>query len=448
MNDDKKTYIKMLEYNYDEASSMNFEFTEHVAIVQVQLFAKLVRCVIAEEYSEDFESHIKFTLPDGIKNVVDLVEVCKKHSLDYFFRVSTKEYGVVRYCAQHLDNLLLRLDTSIHVARMQETFQKLSDLNFLSEINTISMAIYIDYIAVNNAISGYYSLNLYGNEFDYRKRYGPNFIDLEGFKQFLGIIQDVCIQKLDEDKEDYDLCCKFIMQEYANQCNYLALWLAFFDLLTFPNLDKNEKMVLNHIFRAVRDRHSNLTIFEVVSETADLLSDSVDERGAESNTTRLKVYLEENAYCGMVARFDLPHKGEDYVHININYLTQRKDIHIRISPSTKGYDYDYSLDNLIEAIRMVNFAGIKFYHSDKEDDKRIFNRMITEDALTKFAKYIYYHKRLHGKEVCYKAYFKDARSLLRCYLNEVNPNYKYESDEKLFEDAAYAFLEEVNEDHE
>ena len=132
---------------------------------------------------------------------------------------------------------------------------------------------------------------------------------------------------------------------------------------------------------------TNPFIYHISCESNPLnASVNVENRESNDNTTRIKVYLTKNDDVPFLVRFDLPHKGEPYVHLNIE--KGEENIHHRLSPDVEDGRYDHVFDNLCKALQTFNFNGSFFYHSPSGKDCEIIRRMPEYTAMMNLASYV------------------------------------------------------------
>ena len=98
-------------------------------------------------------------------------------------------------------------------------------------------------------------------------------------------------------------------------------------------------------------------------------SDSVSTRGAESSTTRLKIYMNP-----VLLRLDLPHKGEEFLHINIHSLTNHSCLdHFELEANLANIDTFF--DSIHEQMTLETPDLFIYNNSSKEDDDIILQNM-------------------------------------------------------------------------
>lgn len=103
-------------------------------------------------------------------------------------------------------------------------------------------------------------------------------------------------------------------------------------------------------------------------------SDSVSTRGAESSTTRLKIYLYDKDMNPVLLRLDLPHKGEEFLHINIHSLTNHSCLdHFELEANLANIDTFF--DSIHEQMTLETPDLFIYNNSSKEDDDIILQNM-------------------------------------------------------------------------
>lgn len=103
-------------------------------------------------------------------------------------------------------------------------------------------------------------------------------------------------------------------------------------------------------------------------------SESASNRGAESHTTRLKIYLYDKNRTPTLLRFDLPHKGVPNLHINVKTMSGKTSLnHSKIEEKFSGIDYFFNFIHeqmIIETPHLFTWKDL-----NKAEDSKILNNM-------------------------------------------------------------------------
>ena len=104
---------------------------------------------------------------------------------------------------------------------------------------------------------------------------------------------------------------------------------------------------------------------------------SVEERGSEAHTTRMKIYLYDRNRVPYVVRVDMPHKGSDdenKLHFNVETLNGDSALNHQTIDCYNSNPSDL-LNVMIENMRRISPGILNIKDSYKEDDKRMLEMM-------------------------------------------------------------------------
>lgn len=103
-------------------------------------------------------------------------------------------------------------------------------------------------------------------------------------------------------------------------------------------------------------------------------SDSISSRGAESYTTRLKIYVFDKEMNPILLRFDLPHKGKDVLHVNVLNLTNNSPLdHYELEANSPYIDNFFN--PIIQQMTIETQNLFIFKNTNKEDDYNVLKNM-------------------------------------------------------------------------
>ena len=103
-------------------------------------------------------------------------------------------------------------------------------------------------------------------------------------------------------------------------------------------------------------------------------SDSISSRGAESYTTRLKIYVFDKEMNPILLRFDLPHKGKDVLHVNVLNLTNNSSLdHYELEANSPYIDNFFN--PIIQQMVIETQNLFIFKNTNKEDDNNVLKNM-------------------------------------------------------------------------
>lgn len=363
---------------------IHFHFEKHLSVAQIQFFAKVFRCFINGPYALEYRHLVQLVLPIECKDVDALEEVARKASFVGLFFVTTPDYTSLEYTTafkKQIPDIRISLD----LLSLQENYQKIRDFSEQQNIYALvdsminSYALSNSYIGENLFFGDY---NLGGYRF--RDKVAPNIAFLDILRRLRSTIYIAC-----ENNEDKNLSvyAKYQILDFAYQCRYLSFWSCLIDVMSFPGLTKAESDVLNNVAGWFLRKLTNPYVYHLTCESSPLNETvAVEARESSDNTTRIKVYLTRNDDVPFFVRFDLPHKGEPYVHLNIQQGETNE--HFRLSPDVQDGSLDHVFDNLSEALSTFNFNGSFFYHSPVGKDREIIQRMPEYTAMMNLASYV------------------------------------------------------------
>ena len=122
----------------------------------------------------------------------------------------------------------------------------------------------------------------------------------------------------------------------------------------------------------------NAYIFRIEIPDAPLKEKlSVEERGSEAHTTRMKIYLYDRNRVPYVVRVDMPHKGSDdenKLHFNVETLDGKSALNHQAIDCCNSNPSDL-LNVMIENMRRISPGILNIKDSYKEDDKRMLEMM-------------------------------------------------------------------------
>ena len=104
---------------------------------------------------------------------------------------------------------------------------------------------------------------------------------------------------------------------------------------------------------------------------------SVEERGSDAHTTRMKIYLYDRNRVPYVVRVDMPHKGSDdenKLHFNVETLDGKSALNHQAIDCCNSNPSDL-LNVMIENMRRISPGILNIKDSYKEDDKRMLEMM-------------------------------------------------------------------------
>lgn len=394
---------------------MHFHFTQNIQVAQIQLFAKIVKCMMADQYSDDYSNliiHREF--PQEVQTVKELEALCVDHSKDEIFYVSTPKYHNLEY-VRHGTTQISNLTTSIYLAKLQEKYNNFKQDKFDTSYVKIVDEMMCAFNGINTDLS-FLFMNSTDEEgtFTWHGKYSPCFFDRGTIGELRGRICDIAIKEHYGEtisSQMHDIARSLLMN-YLYQCGYLAFWSCLADMATFPGITPQEQEVLDNLAAYLLNNYANIYVYYLSVENNPLGGcDHVDKRGSAENTTRIKLYFTKDDIEPVLLRLDLPHEGCPCVHLNIEEGGENK--HEPLSKEVVGSEYDHVFDNLAWALVQYDFNAANYVHSPVAEDKRIIKDMRYRTALLSYAPHAFYYQEL-GANVTSSNYgfVKQARDVL------------------------------------
>ena len=171
------------------------------------------------------------------------------------------------------------------------------------------------------------------------------------------------------------------MQEMACQCRFLSFWACILQIISCTSLPKRVLDSFRSFALCLLKNVDSAFIHYIIVEQSPLNNNNnVLNRGSNDNTTRIKVYFTYEDGEPLMVRFDLPHKGVPYLHINIEDANGKtpsfNHCKLSISPFKENI-----LKPLEESLMTFNYSGINFSHSTPDIDHSILHKVKLERAL-------------------------------------------------------------------
>ena len=379
---ERMDYLRMQEERM--LKRFHFHFDEHLSVSQIQLFAKVFKCFINGPYVLEDRYLIQLVLPQQCKDVDGLKDIARKASFVDLFFVTTPDYKCLEYTTAY-NKQIPDMWVSLDLQTLQDNYQKNRDFSSQQDIYALVDSMVTSYTLSNSSIGHHLFFGKYDlGGYRFRDKVAPNIAYIDILRRLRSSIYIAC-----EKKEDKSLSvfAKYQILDFAYQCRYLSFWSCLIDVMSFPGLLKDEYEILNKIAGWFLENLTNPFVYHISCESNPLNETvKVDKRESDDNTNRIKVYITKNDDVPILVRFDLPHKGVPYVHLNIQ--KGEENIHYRLSSDVEDGRLDHVFDNLCESLKSFNFNGSFFYHSPSGKDREIIKRMPEYTAMMNLASYV------------------------------------------------------------
>lgn len=363
---------------------IHFHFEDDLSVSQIQLFAKVFKCFINGPYVLEERHLVQLVLPVECKDVEALKQIAKKSSFIGVFFVTTPSYNGLEYIMdfqKQIPDMWISLD----LLSLQNNYQKIREYTSEGDYYSLIDSMINSYMLSNSSIGhhlffGNYDLGGYA----FRDKVAPNIAYVNILRTLRSTISIACENKEDKYMAVY---AKYQILDFSYQCRYLSFWSCLIDVMSFPGLSKAEFEVLNKVAGWLLSNLTNPYAYHLSCESSHLNENvEVESRESSDNTTRIKLYITKTDDNPFLVRFDLPHKGEPYVHLNVQQGD--KNEHVRLSGDVADGSLDYVFDNLSTALSSFNFNGSFFYHSPASKDREIINRMPEYTAMMNLSSFI------------------------------------------------------------
>ena len=117
------------------------------------------------------------------------------------------------------------------------------------------------------------------------------------------------------------------------------------------------------------------SIYLITRPSSDIKKNvPINNRGSESHTTRLKIFLFDENMVPTLLRFDLPHKGESYLHINVQTPKGKTHLdHFCLKEISQDVDefFQFIHDQMLRETQYL----FKWNDSYNEEDCKILSQM-------------------------------------------------------------------------
>ena len=398
-----------------ETTELHFHFTQNIQVAQIQLFAKIVKCMMADQYSDDYSNLIiHWEFPQEVQTIKELEALCVDHRKDEIFFVSTPKYHNLEY-VRHGTTQIPNLTTNIYLAKLQEKYNNFKqdkfDTSYVKMVDEMMCA----FNGINTDLS-FLFMNSADEEgtFTWHGNYSPCFFDRGTISELRGRVCDIAIKEHYGETISWQMhdIARSLLMNYLYQCGYLAFWSCLSDMATFPGITPQEQEVLDNLATYLLNNYANIYVYYLSVENKPLGGcNHIDKRGSAENTTRIKLYFTKEDTEPVLLRLDLPHEGCHCVHLNIEEGGENK--HNPLSKEVVGSEYDHVFDSLSDALLLYDFNAADYVHSPVAEDKRIIKDMRYRTALLTYAPHAFYYQEL-GSNVTSSNYdfVKQARNVL------------------------------------
>ena len=370
---------------------LHFHFTQDIDAAQIQLFAKVVKCMLDDEFSMKNAQWVDCAMPQEVQNLQQLQNLCDSGQIGSYFQITTPRYEGLEYVSKRSQQIP-NLDASLHLSALQPQFYAFKADTIQLSYVTLVNSLLASFVFINTDLTNYFFNRAYEDgSFNWNGKYGPCFFDRERFSLARDRIIGIEIQARNHGGYTSTMqdTAKAILMSLLYQCGFLTFWCCMVDILSFPGSDEKEKEVMKNLSDYLLTNYANVYVYNIVVENNPIESgDLALQRGSAENTTRVKLYLTREDGSPVLLRLDLPHEGYPYVHLNIE--ENGNNNHIPLSAEAHGDEYDHVFDNLEKALLRYNFNVTEYVHSPVDQDEVIIRDMRYRTALLNLAPCSFY----------------------------------------------------------
>lgn len=243
-----------------------------------------------------------------------------------------------------------------------------------------------DNLIITNCSFSQFIINLFlqetGEVPERIKTYGsPDGVTLYHSEVLMSFLGRVVFYGL-EIKEESPINKKYLLDGFYSTVKIMQGYCAFVSfcsslLIATLSDEKYHESLLDMMCFFLYNFH-NAYIFRIEIPNAPLDEKlSVEERGSEAHTTRMKIYLYDRNREPYVVRVDMPHKGSDEenkLHFNVETLDGESALNHQAIDCRNSNPSDL-LNVMIENMRRISLGILNIKDSYKEDDKRMLEMM-------------------------------------------------------------------------
>lgn len=355
-------------------------------IAQIQVLASIIKDMVNNKFSiESKDLLYNIPLPLMYKTWESLYEFCQKYSNAIIFVIKSEILGLSKYICDKYDYNLPDSIIYLRLFALQNQFDKLNNIDLIkmkgSEVIELTDSLINTYMLLNNDIGNYF-LNVFCDckDFDYQLKLKPCCVDLSWVRDLWGFGRLIIYEFKKIDRKNFEMIFQVRMQEMACQCRFLSFWACLLQIISCTSLPKRVLDSFRSFALCLLKNVDSAFIHYIIVEQSPLNNNNVLNRGSNDNTTRIKVYFTYEDGEPLMVRFDLPHKGVPYLHINIEDANGKtpsfNHCKLSISPFKENI-----LKPLEESLMTFNYSGINFSHSTPDIDHSILHKVKLERAL-------------------------------------------------------------------
>ena len=298
-----------------------------------------------DEYSKSMIYYIAIT-----KNFFKLE---KENIIEYLINIGQIEQSIAEeiasslmseeeiYYLKTLDNCICLPEKmgdsyiALHYLNYGRFDMDLNSLNFNDEIDVIiekMRAAHDDFINFNiNYRNIVFDKEFLPNEFSFETKY--SFFDVvdRKTKEFIRMLELINNHSDSTNKNDLiKLNIKFLKEEFRNKIKLMRFGVTFLTVLQSPFYEKEKKEIVEDFFQILSRVLFNVELQSLFIEEINFIREKdVKLRGSKDKTTHIQIFFSLENMDVFCLRFDLPHKGEPYLHFNLHEIGRDSGIPLK-----------------------------------------------------------------------------------------------------------------------
>ena len=154
----------------------HFHFTQDIDAAQIQLFAKVVKCMLDDEFSMKNAQWVDCAMPQEAQNLQQLQDICDSGQIGSHFQITTSRYEGLDYVTKRSQQIP-NLDASLHLSALQPQFYAFkADKIQLPYVDLVDWLL-ASFVFINTDLTNYFFNRAYEDgSFNWNDKYGPCFL--------------------------------------------------------------------------------------------------------------------------------------------------------------------------------------------------------------------------------------------------------------------------------
>ncbi len=199
-----------------------------------------------------------------------------------------------------------------------EVFSKIRNLNF----RFLNLNIYYRNITIKRLMSS--------KSFTFESNHSLFHFLEKDVANFIRFLENTSKNSNNKNNELIKVNLKFLVNEFHLKFNVLRFVLSFLVFLESPFYENSKKDLVEDLFKIMSEILFNTELHDIYIEQSDFLKEkNINLRGSKDKTTHVQIFFSLENMDVFCLRFDLPHKGEPYLHFNLHEIGRESGIPLR-----------------------------------------------------------------------------------------------------------------------